>query len=149
MEWCVTEISSRHKYDSSMFEPLVLRDEPIPALIVVVRLGANTLMNDHLTRSLEECHARWGIWGFSVLEVPGGNYENLVRMRPIVGERRQLLVAEGYRLIDAGFPLLPTLDPPHWTVNLSSPDKDQLIRVRDLFDGPMENPAYRGPQRGV
>jgi hypothetical protein len=128
---------------------LVLRDEPIPSLIVVVRLGANTLLDVHLSRSLEECHAKWGIWGFSVLEVPDGDFQRLVRMRPIVGERRQLLVAEGQRLIDAGFPLLPTLDSPHWTVNLSSPEREQAERVRELFEGPIENPAYIRARRGV
>lgn len=65
-----------------MFEPLALRDEPTPALLVIVRLGANTLTDTHLGRSISECHQRWGIWGFSVLEVPNGDFDQLARLRP-------------------------------------------------------------------
>lgn len=125
-----------------MPEPLVLRDELTPPGLVVVRLGAVTLGDQHLTRSVEECHARWGIWGFSVLEVPGGDYERLARLRPIVAERRQLLVAQGAELIEDGFPLLPTMDSPHWTVVLAAPAAELLARVRAHFAGPIPNPAY-------
>ena len=64
-------------------EPLALRDELAAPDVVVVRLGACTLDDELLRRSVDECHERWGIWGFSVLEVPGGDFEQLVRMRPI------------------------------------------------------------------
>ena len=45
-----------------MFEQITLRDEPPPRGLVVVRLGARTLDDDLLGRSVEECHDRWGIW---------------------------------------------------------------------------------------
>ena len=125
-----------------MAEPLVLRDEALPPGLVVVRLGSVTLSDDHLKRSTEECQARWGIWGFSVLEVPEGDYSRLARLRPIVAERRQLLVAQGSKLIENGFPLLPTLDTPHWTVTLAAPTTEQFARVRAHFEGPIPNPAY-------
>ncbi len=80
--------------------------------------------------------------GFSVLEVPDGDYAALARLRPIVATRRRLLVASGPALVAAGFPLLPTLDHPHWTVLLSEPSSDQFARVRTLFDGPIDNPAW-------
>ncbi len=64
-------------------EPLALRDELAAPDVVVVRLGACTLDDELLRRSVDECHERWGIWGFSVLEAPGGDFEQLVRMRPI------------------------------------------------------------------
>jgi hypothetical protein len=130
-------------YVGGVFEPLVLRDEPTPALLVIVRLGANTLTDTHLGRSISECHERWGIWGFSVLEVPDGDYAQLARLRPIITQRRQLLVAKGHDVTDAGFPLLPTLDHPHWTVTLASPGTAAFERIRSLFDGPIANPAYR------
>jgi hypothetical protein len=44
-----------------------------------VRLGSTTLSDGNLQRSCEETHGRWGLWGFSVLEVPNGDYEMLVR----------------------------------------------------------------------
>ena len=128
-----------------MFQSLVLRDDAIPELLVGVRLGENTLLDRHLRRSAEECHERWGIWGFSVLEVPGGDYDTLVRLRPIVADRRRLFVARGTDLVDAGFPLLATLDHPHWTVGLAAATAEHFAAVRRVFEGPIENPAWRGP----
>ena len=124
-----------------MFESINLRDESVPDLLVVVRLGSNTLLDEHLVRSTAECHARWGIWGFSVLEVPGGDYDELARLRPIVTTRRRLLVAHGVELIAAGFPLLPTLDAPHWTVTLVLPTSESFAAVRSHFDGPDRKPC--------
>ena len=125
-----------------MTEPLVLRDDAAAPGLLVVRLGAVTLGDEQLRRSAEECHARWGFWGFSVLEVPDGDYNELARLRPIVAERRQLLVAHGASLIEGGFPLLPTLDGPHWTVALAAPTPELFGRVRAHFEGPIPNPAY-------
>ena len=56
---------------------------------------------------------------------------------------RQLLVADGESLINDGFPLLPTLDAPHWTVVLATPTVFQFERVRSHFRGPLDNPTYR------
>ncbi len=125
-------------------EPLSLRDQLVPDLLVVVRLGSITLADEALRKSVAETHDRWGIWGFSVLEVPNGDYQLLARLRPIVATRRLLLVAKGHDLIAAGFPLLPTLDHPHWTVVLSEPSIGQFEHVRRLFHGPIENPAWTG-----
>lgn len=44
-----------------------------------------------IRRFVEQRHERWGIYGFSVLEVPDGDFEQFVRMRPIVAARRQRL----------------------------------------------------------
>ena len=126
-----------------MFEPLLLREEVVPPGLVVVRLGSSTLDDALLMRSVKEAHNRWGIWGFSVLEVPNGDYEQLARVRPIVAGRRQFLVANGAELIDDGFPLLPTLDSPHWTVMLAAASAGQFERVRAHFRGPLDNPIYR------
>ncbi len=125
-------------------EPLTLRDEQVPDLLVVVRLGSVTLADDALNKSVSESHARWGIWGLSVLEVPNGDYQLLARLRPIVTTRRLLLVAEGRELVEAGFPLLPTLDHPHWTVMLAAPSSQQFAAVRRVFHGPVENPTWTG-----
>jgi hypothetical protein len=126
-----------------------LRSEAVPAVLVVVRLGVNTLLDAHLAKSTHESYVRWGIWGFSVLEVPDGDYRQLARLRPIVAERRFLFVASGPELVATGFPLLPTLDHPHWSVVLSEPTADQFERVRALFHGPIENPAWSGKDRPV
>lgn len=128
----------------AVFESIHLRDEPIPHLLVVVRLGSNTLLDQHLAKSTAECHARWGIWGFSILEVPGDDYEALARLRPVFAARRKLLVAHGAELIAAGFPLLPTLDAPHWTVVLAESTPEVFAEVRRHFEGPIDNPAWAG-----
>jgi hypothetical protein len=59
-------------------EPLILREIGIEIadVVVVVRLGTRTLEDDHLDRATAEAHGRWGIWGFSVLEVPGATIAN-------------------------------------------------------------------------
>jgi len=62
---------------------------------------------------------RWGFDGFSVFEVPAGDYAHLARLVPIVALRPKLYWAQGAALLDAGFPLFPTRDFPHWTVVLS------------------------------
>lgn len=131
----------------AMLEPVALRDESAAPGLVVVRLVARALDDELLRRSVDECHERWGIWGFSVLEVPGGDFEQLVRIRPIVGDRRQFMVADGEALIDDGFPLLPTLDFPHWTVVLATSSAGQFDRVCAHFRGPLDNPAYRSGRR--
>jgi hypothetical protein len=125
-------------------ESLTLRDEPVPELLVVVRLGSVTLEDNALHKSVAESHDRWGVWGFSVLEVPGGDYQLLARLRPIVATRRLLLTAQGPDLVAAGFPLLPTLEHPHWTVVLAAPSADQFESVRRVFHGPIQNPAWTG-----
>ena len=81
--------------------------------------------------------------------VLAGDYQQLARLRPIVAERRLLLVASGPDLVASGFPLLPTLDHPHWTVVLSEPTADQFERVRVHFHGPIENPAWSDRDRPV
>lgn len=75
----------------------------------------------------------------------GGDYAVLARLRPIVATRRRLLAASGPALVAAGFPLLPSLDHPHWTVVLSEPSPGQFARVRALFEGPIDNPAWTRP----
>ena len=74
-------------------------------------------------------------------------FENpaLARLRPLVADRRQLLIADGMALVEAGFPLLPTLEAPHWTVVLAAATATQFERVRTHFNGPIDNPAYRRP----
>jgi hypothetical protein len=126
-------------------EPLTLRPAHLPDSLVVVRLGSVTLSDAVLHRSTAETRARWGLWGFSVLEVPDGDYQLLARLRPIVRTRRRLLVADALSVVTAGFPLLPTLDHPHWTVVLAAPSPVHYDRVRGVFRGPVPNPTWTAP----
>ena len=112
-------------------------------MLVVVRLGVATLSDERLAHACERTHERWGVFGFSVLEVPNGDdYTLLARLRPEVAQRRQLLVADGHELTADGFPVAPTLDHPHWTVLLAEATSQQFARVRRHFKGPITNPGW-------
>lgn len=127
-----------------MAEPVRLRDAPPPGTIVVIRLGMRTLEDEKLAEQCVRTHARWGFHGFSVFEVPGDDYRLLARLVPIVTVRPKLFEARGGDLIEAGFPLIPTADHPHWTVVLSDARPAHFARVRTLFEGPKDNPAWSG-----
>lgn len=97
-----------------MAEPVQLRVAAPPGTIVVIRLGTQTLGDGKLAQQCERTHARWGFHGFSVFEVPDDDYRLLARLVPIVTVRPKLFEARGGDLIEAGFPLIPTADHPHW-----------------------------------
>lgn len=125
-----------------MPEPLVLRDSHAFSSLALVRLGSVTLSDEKLDEQCSRSFARWGLHGFSVLEVPGGDWQLLIRLRPVVATRRLAFTVEAGALHDAGFPLLATEDHPHWTVVLSEPSPKQFARLRSLFRGPQQNPLW-------
>jgi hypothetical protein len=125
-------------------EPLSLRHQGPATTLVLIRLGARTLDDDRLADQCERTRGRWGFDGFSVFEVPAGDYALLARLVPIVALRPKLYRAEGAALLDAGFPLFPTGDFPHWTVVLSRAARAQFTKVRAQFVGPLDNPAWDG-----
>jgi hypothetical protein len=127
-----------------MPEPLRLRHQGPAVTLVIIRLGARTLDDSKLAEQCERTRGRWGFDGFSVFEVPGGDYAHLARLVPIVALRPKLFRADGHELVSAGFPLFPTADFPHWTVVLSEATSVQFARVPALFDGPLDNPAWDG-----
>ena len=131
------------RYRGRGHQPLVLRDEAVVPGLLVVRMGVHTMSFERLTESAEQCHENWGFWGLSVFEVPDGDYERLARQRPASAAGSRMLIADGHELVDDGFPLLPTLDAPHWTVVLAAPTAALFERVRGHFRGPIENPVYR------
>jgi hypothetical protein len=111
-------------------------------------MGSQTLGDTPLTNQCARTSLRWGLYGFSVLEVPDGDWQLLARLRPILTDRRYVLTVQAATLMRAGFPLLPTQDHPHWTVVLSEPTPAQFARVRQLFDSPFENPTWTGRRSG-
>jgi hypothetical protein len=123
-------------------EFLRLRDRLIPAKLIMIRLGSKTFDDRKLTDQCERSRGRWGFHGFSVFEVPDGDYRELARLEPIVAERPKLFEADGPELLAAGFPLFPTMEHPHWTVVLSEPTFIQFDRVRGRFRGPIDNPVW-------
>ena len=131
-----------------MPEPLVLRGSQAAGTLIAARMGSQTLGDTPLTNQCARTFLRWGLYGFSVFEVPDHDWQLLARLRPIITDRRYVLTVAAATLLGAGFPLLPTEDHPHWTVVLSEPTLEQFARVRPLFDGPFENPAWTGRRSG-
>ncbi|MCR1782323.1 hypothetical protein KVF89_07245 [Nocardioides carbamazepini] len=119
-----------------------IRSDDIPRTLLVLREGTNTLSNDSLAAACERAHAEIGMYGFSVLEVPGGGFAELARLRPLLRVRRKVMLASGRELIDDGFPLVPTFDHPHWTVVVPAPEDSTFERIRALFSAPVDNPAF-------
>lgn len=130
-----------------MPEPLQLRDAPTPTTLVMVRFGSTTLEDARLRQNCEVTFTRWGLHGFSVFELPGGHYEHLARLVPILVDRQWVLEAAAAELLADSFPLLPTREHPHWTVVLAEPTPAQFARVRGHFSEPKRNPVWAGPRR--
>jgi hypothetical protein len=128
-------------------EPLQLREVPPPSTLVLIRFGRTTLADDKLRQNCEMTFARWGLHGFSVFELPEGDYERLGRLVPLIFDRKWILEAAGSELLADGFPLLPTREHPHWTVVLAEPTLDQFARVRRHFSEPKLNPIWAGPRK--
>ena len=130
-----------------MREPLQLREAAAPTTLVMVRFGRTTLEDDKLRQNCEVTFARWGLHGFSVFELPDGDYGRLARLIPLLIDRQWVLEAAGSKLLADGFPLLPTRDHPHWTVVLAEPTPAQFSRVRRHFSEPKLNPVWAGARR--
>jgi hypothetical protein len=128
-----------------MREPLQLRDTPPPTTLVMVRFGRTTLADDKLRQNCEITFARWALHGFSVFELPDGDYRRLARLVPLLVDRQWVCEAAGTALLADGFPVLPTREYPHWTVVLSEPTPEQFARARRHFSEPKRNPVWAGP----
>ncbi len=128
-------------------EPLQLREATTPTTLILVRFGRTTLSDDKLRQNCEVTFARWGLHGFSVFELPDGDYKRLARLLPLLLDRQWVLEAAGADLLTHGFPLLPTREHPHWTIVLAEPTSTQFARVRNHFSDPKRNPVWAGPRR--
>lgn len=122
-------------------ESLQLRDEDLPASVVMVRQGSTTLSDEKLSKACEVTRSRWGIFGFSVHELPQGGFEELARLSPILRNRPRVLVASSAGLLGDGFPLFPSGTYPHWTIVLSESSRRQFSRVRSHFNE-QANPSF-------
>lgn len=130
-----------------MREPLQLREATTPTTLVFIRFGRTTLADDKLRENCEVTFARWGLHGFSVFELPDGDYRQLARLVPILVDRQWVLETVASTLLADGFPLLPYREHPHWTIVLAEPTPSQFARVRRHFSEPKRNPAWAGPGR--
>ena len=113
----------------------------------MIRFGRATLADEKLRQNCEMTFARWGLHGFSVFELPGGDYERLGRLVPLFVDRQWILEAAGSALVADGFPVLPTREYPHWTVVLAEPTEAQFAKVRRHFSEPKQNPVWAGKRQ--
>lgn len=127
-------------------ELLQLREVPLPRSVVMVRLGSTTLDDERMAESCEDTLEKWGFFGFSVLELPPGGFDELARLSPILRGRRRVLIADSAKLLRDRFPLFPTGPYPHWTVVLSDSTQEQFSRVRSHFSE-QDNPSYERRER--
>lgn len=124
------------------FAPLPLRPEVPPSTLVLIRFGAQTLSDERLHETCIDMHETYGLFGFSVNGLDHDDWAMLAREVPILRRRRKVLTAQSEVVLAAGFPVLPTLKHPHWSVVVSRPTSEQFGRVRDAFGEPIDNPTF-------
>lgn len=127
-----------------MAKSVVVRDQTVPDVLAVLRMGSTTMSDNALSQACERAYATMGLHAFSVFEIPDHDYAELARLQPILLTRPKVLEAIGPELLRHGFALLPTGRFPHWPVVLSEPEAEQFARVRAHFRGPLDNPVWTG-----
>jgi hypothetical protein len=91
-----------------MVKSVTLRDSDVPAKLVVLRMGSNTLSDNSMAQACERAYAAMGVHAFPVFEIPNHDYQELATLEPILITRPKVLEASGPGLVAAGFTLLPT-----------------------------------------
>jgi hypothetical protein len=125
-------------------EPIQLRGEPLGSPLLVVRGGVNALADDLVRKACLLSRNKWGFDGISVFEAPDGNLEELSRRNQAIAERQRIRTAFGQAVRHAGFPVLDTAGPLHWTIVLPDLEDRTLERLRLVFSPPFDNPGYIG-----
>ncbi len=81
--------------------------------------------------------------GISVFEVPNGDFDELCTRVAAMSERSRIRTAFASAVRHAGFPLLDTAGPLHWTIVLPDVEQETLDRLRNVFSPPRDNPGFR------
>lgn len=122
----------------------LLRGERVPqGATIVVRGGSDT--RDKLRRHAERTARAWSLDGrplygisvFAVLDMP---LDDLLRQR--LANFRAIYLPTVARLAGHGFELLPTGQPPHFTVRLRHADGPELDRLLAALGDLRSNPQY-------
>jgi len=119
---------------------VILRDEEPPDDTVVVVRGGE--MNSAFVRRTAQRSAdESGYYAVSVFLALDEPVELLCASEPYVARYGQVRFTTVGRIRHAGFPLLPTLDRPHYDVVLPDLEEPTLDRLEAAFDRPVPNPA--------
>lgn len=123
-------------------EPIVLREEEPPDDVIVVVRGGE-MRSAFTRRTAETAHAELGIFAVSVFLTLDESVDELCAGEPFLARYRSVRLSTAGRVRDAGFPLIPTLDRPHYDIVLPNVRDGTLSRLDECFDPPIPNPARR------
>ena len=63
---------------------LQIRGDRLPEVLILVRLGRDTLKDRRLADAREESFGRWGVFGFSAFGLGPGGYAELTKLVPLL-----------------------------------------------------------------
>lgn len=120
--------------------PIVLRpEEPPDDAVVVVRGGEMT--GAFVRRTATDAHDELGSYAVSVYLALDADVEELCAAEPYLLGSGKVRLSTVVRLRSGGFPLLPTLDRPHYDIVLPDLDDATLRRLEGCFDPARPNPG--------
>lgn len=121
-------------------KPIVLRaEEPPDDVVVVVRGGEMT--GGFVRRTATDAHEELGIYAVSVFLALDADVDELCAAEPHLVRYGKVRLSSVGRLRSDGFPLLPTLDRPHYDIVLPDLDDPTLQRLEGCFDPAVPNPG--------
>lgn len=120
--------------------PIVLRaEEPPDDTVVVIRGGEMT--GEFVRRTATDAHEELGIYAVSVFLTLDADVDDLCAAEPFLVRYGKVRLSTVGRLRSDGFPLIPTLDRPHYDIVLPDLDDATLLRLDRCFDPAVQNPG--------
>jgi hypothetical protein len=120
--------------------PIVLRvEDPPDDAVVVIRGGEMT--GEFVQRTATDAHEELGIYAVSVFLTLDAAVEDLCASEPFLVRYGKVRLSTVARLRSSGFPLIPTLDRPHYDIVLPDLEDSTLSRLDGCFDAAVKNPG--------
>lgn len=116
-------------------------EDPPDDAVVVVRAGANGLVDENLCRTALTSHEEFGFYGISVFLALDLPVDELCASTDYLRRYSQIQESTAARVRAAGFALLATDARPHYDIVLAGLDEATLDRLRACFDPPRPNPG--------
>jgi hypothetical protein len=121
-------------------KPFVLRDEDPPDDAVVVIRGGE-MESDSVRRSAERNHDAFGFYGISVFVAVDQPVRVLCANLGQIARYSKVRLSTAGRLRSEAFPIIPTLDRPHFDIVLPDLEHRTLARLDGCFGPPQPNPG--------
>ncbi len=120
--------------------PIVLRaEEPPDDAVVVIRGGEMT--GEFVRRTATDAHEELGVYAVSVFLALDADVGDLCAAEPFLVRYGKVRLSTVGRLRSGGFPLIPTLDRPHYDIVLPDLDDSTLRRLDGCFNAAVRNPG--------